>query len=56
MAMSTHTDPSPADQPAPRWLLALLGVSALVMIAGAAMAWLHRGSAIVLDMVGFFCF
>ena len=53
--MSTQTDPGPADPTAPRWLLALLAVSALVMIVAAGLAWLHRGAAIVLDMANFFC-
>ena len=29
--------------------------TALPWLAGAALAWLHRGAAIVLDMVNFFC-
>lgn len=54
MAMSTQTDPAP-DQPAPRWLLALLGLGVLVLLFGAGLGWVYRGSAIVLDMVNFFC-
>jgi len=47
---------SPDEQPAPRWLLALLGVGALVLLIGAGLIWLTRGTAIILDMANFFCF
>jgi hypothetical protein len=53
--MSMSTLPDPTEQPAPRWLLALVGLGAAVMLVGASLAWLYRGSAIVLDMANFFC-
>lgn len=40
---------------APRWLLALLGLGAGMLLIGAALAWWQRGAAIVLDMAEFFC-
>ena len=52
--MSKQTDPT-AEQPAPRWLLALAGFGALVLLLGAGLGWLYRGPAIVLDMANFFC-
>ncbi|MDF3073259.1 MAG: hypothetical protein K0S54_926 [Alphaproteobacteria bacterium] len=54
MDMSTHTDPA-NQQPAPRWLLALLGVGGLVLLLGAGLGWFYRGTSIVLDMANFFC-
>ena len=53
--MSTQPHP-PEDQAAPRWLLALVGFGAAVLLVGATLGWLYRGSAIVLDMANFFCF
>jgi hypothetical protein len=52
--MSTQTDPA-SQQPAPRWLLALLGAGVLVLGLGAGLVWLYRGTSIVLDMANFFC-
>ena len=52
--MSLHTDPA-TEQPAPRWLLALLGVSVGVVLVGASLVWWQRGATIVLDMAEFFC-
>ncbi len=53
--MSTAA-PTPQDQPAPRWLLALLAGGAALLLAGGMALWLGRGSALVLDLVEFFCF
>jgi hypothetical protein len=52
--MSIRPEPAP-DQPAPRWLLALLGLGAGVLVLGASLAWWQRGATIVLDMAEFFC-
>jgi hypothetical protein len=52
--MSLTPDTAP-DQPAPRWLLALLGVSVGVLLIGASLVWWQRGATIVLDMAEFFC-
>jgi len=52
--MSLKSDRSP-ENPAPRWLLALLGAGALVLLGGAGLAWTQRGSALVLDLANFFC-
>lgn len=52
--MNPKADRSP-DSPAPRWLLALLGAGALVLLGGAGLAWAQRGSALVLDLANFFC-
>ena len=53
--MSVSPHPDPVEQPAPRWLLALLGLGALTLLVGAGLAWTFRGSAIVLDLAEFFC-
>ena len=53
-AMGLTPDTAP-EQPAPRWLLALLGVSVGVLLIGASLVWWQRGATIVLDMAEFFC-
>ena len=53
--MSANPHPDPVEQPAPRWLLALLGIGALTLLVGASLAWAYRGSTIVLDLAEFFC-
>lgn len=53
--MSTADPHPPQDQPAPRWLLALLAGGAVLVLAAGALLWLQRGSALVLELAEFFC-
>ena len=52
--MSAAHDPD-RDERVPAWLWLLLGGIGLTVLVGAALLWLFRGSAIVLDLANFFC-
>lgn len=54
-AMTSTHDPADDDDRVPTWVWLTLGGIGGVVLVGAAVLWIVRGSTIVLDLANFLC-